>query len=417
MTTSREGLFVNCILVTAVAVRLFVAVVTTSWIFSDERHSWEFGYEMGQIAASIAEGRGFSWPPWSSRSGATAWMPPVYPFIMAFFFEIFGVFTQKAALALIFFQTVVSTITCYIAYLLGKRVFNVRAGLVAALLLALYPPAIHFAAQKIWSTTLFTFCLLVLALFVIRIKNQPEHRYAIGLGLLIGLTSLIDPIVITSFPFIVVWLYRKSTLKHVIVVKQVAIASILLLITITPWLIRNYLVFGKYVFLKSNFGNELYLGNNPYADGSFSASAVREILESRSAQLLSLDEPSRNRILLGEAMRFIAENPGRFIRLTVARILHYWTFMMRPVESTLDKAILTIYFGLLVIGVLGIIAADLRVPASQVLLLFILSLPLPYYFTVVGLFRYRLPVEIFIIMFAGFAVSRMFDYGNRLISR
>jgi len=40
---------------------LVFAALASSWIFPHDNHSWEFGYEMGQIAASLAMGNGFSW--------------------------------------------------------------------------------------------------------------------------------------------------------------------------------------------------------------------------------------------------------------------------------------------------------------------------------------------------------------------
>ena len=36
-----------------------------------------------------------------------------------------------------------------------------------------------------------------------------------------------------------------------------------------PWLVRNYEVLGRFVFLRDNFGNELRIGNNPLAEGPY----------------------------------------------------------------------------------------------------------------------------------------------------
>src|SRR5262249_2462351 len=67
---------------------------------SPERDHWCFGYEAGRIAKSIIQGHGFSSPLFSD-TGPTAWMTPVYPYIVAGFFKVFGLYTLTAAVALL----------------------------------------------------------------------------------------------------------------------------------------------------------------------------------------------------------------------------------------------------------------------------------------------------------------------------
>src|SRR5439155_5543357 len=113
------------IVVLALGTRLAVAMLTKSWVFPSDSNFFSFGYEMGQIAASLAQGNGFSWPDGSVwPPGPTAWMPPVYPFIMAGMFKIFGIFSIQAAITLELFLTIMSVLTCIFAYFLGRRLYN-----------------------------------------------------------------------------------------------------------------------------------------------------------------------------------------------------------------------------------------------------------------------------------------------------
>src|SRR5690242_16784205 len=68
---------------------------------------WPFGYETGKIAASIAEGHGFS-NPLFAPTGPTAWMTPVYPYIIAGIFKIFGVYSTASALVVLTFNAIIS---------------------------------------------------------------------------------------------------------------------------------------------------------------------------------------------------------------------------------------------------------------------------------------------------------------------
>jgi len=49
----------------------------------------------------------------------------------------------------------------------------------------------------------------------------------------------------------------------------VLLASLIFLLFVTPWLVRNQRAFGQPVFLRTNFGAELRMGNGPYADGTW----------------------------------------------------------------------------------------------------------------------------------------------------
>jgi hypothetical protein len=80
-----------------------LAVATTSWVFPRDDNSWAFGYELGQIAASLAMGDGFGWPEnvlyadLYHPGQPTAWMPPISPFLIAAAFKSFGTFNKEAA--------------------------------------------------------------------------------------------------------------------------------------------------------------------------------------------------------------------------------------------------------------------------------------------------------------------------------
>ena len=52
-------------------------------------HIWESGPEIVNIATAISSHRGFS-SPFGIESGPTAWIPPVYPGLLAGIFLIFG---------------------------------------------------------------------------------------------------------------------------------------------------------------------------------------------------------------------------------------------------------------------------------------------------------------------------------------
>src|SRR5208282_1211586 len=84
-----------------VAIALFLRV---GWIMVGHTYKFKpidnyfgFGWEMGRIGAAIASGHGFS-DPFGVPTGPTAWEPPLYPYLVAGVFRVFGIYTRASAL-------------------------------------------------------------------------------------------------------------------------------------------------------------------------------------------------------------------------------------------------------------------------------------------------------------------------------
>jgi len=369
---------------------------------------------MGQIASSLALGNGFSWPEWSAfPQGPTAWMPPVYPMMMAAAFKIFGLYSQQAAIFLELFQIILSTLACVLLYLVGKRLYNAQAGLCAAFLFAIYPPAIHYAIRVIWGSSLLICCMLGSILLLLRQAKHPHMKGGLCLGVLLGFTALVDPTIVSTYPGAFTWLYFKSEENRTITAKTIAATLIAFCLVISPWLVRNYLTLGRFVFIKSNLGTALFMGNNAYATGGydddsnyFRNRATGVVLtEAELEDFKRFDEAAQDKFFLQKAMTFIVEHPFNFVQRTVKRFIIYWTYM-RPPESWQQKISLLAYLTVLTLAVAGFSLSWPIGQGVQLIGIFLLFLPAIYYFTIVGVFRYRFPSEALLIVFAGYTLDR-----------
>src|SRR5271157_4231023 len=88
----------------------------------------KYGAEAGGVADSIAEGKGFSSPFQRQPIGPTAWIPPVYPYLLASIFRVFGVFTLASYRVATAFNIIVFAITCVLLYKAAGQVFGQRVG-------------------------------------------------------------------------------------------------------------------------------------------------------------------------------------------------------------------------------------------------------------------------------------------------
>src|SRR5215475_3055176 len=92
-------------------------VIGHTYKFKASDDNFSFGWEMGRIAASLAAGHGFS-SPFGPSTGPTAWEPPLYPYLTAGVFRLFGVYSRSSAFVLLTLNSLFSALTCLPIFLI-----------------------------------------------------------------------------------------------------------------------------------------------------------------------------------------------------------------------------------------------------------------------------------------------------------
>src|ERR1022692_3743296 len=82
-------------------------VIGHTYKFKSTDDNFGFGWEMGRIGASLASGHGFS-SPFGPATGPTAWEPPLYPYLTAGVFLVFGIYSKASAIVLLMLNSVFS---------------------------------------------------------------------------------------------------------------------------------------------------------------------------------------------------------------------------------------------------------------------------------------------------------------------
>jgi hypothetical protein len=421
--TEKQILFLTVLV--ALSLRVSFAVYSASHI---PENTWAFGYEPGAIAKSIAVGDGFS-SPFREPSGPTAWMMPLYPFLVALVFTLFGVYSLNSALAIFTLNSVFSALTCIPLYLIGKSCFGRIVGYIAAISLAVYPVAL-FHAGNIWETSLFTLLATWLLAWLLSLPKAFNFRSAFLWGGFSGFVALVNPVIIAFSPFAAMWLFTESDAPKKQRFRLIGTIFIAMILTLMPWIVRNYIVFGELI-LRSNFGLELRLGNSPEA---WSADKARRMAPwsfghpatSREEFLryASLGEVEYMNRAFNDAVAFIRDNPEKFVWLSLQRMEQFWFNDFSGKDQ--NKKTLGLPFSVAGIAQIiyilpvpfmlwGIVLALRRKIGVAPLFFFILSIPAVYYVTHAGLTRYRYPIEPMIILFASFGFSSLFLMVRRRI--
>jgi len=383
----------------ALIVRIVCMVFLRSWELPNK---WEFGYEIGKIGRSLAEGHGFS-----IANAPTAKFPPVYPFLVGGVFAIFGIYSKAAAVILFLFQSICAAFTGVFLAVLGSCFFGRKEGIIAGLIWAFYPGSLFFSVKYVWHSE-FAIMLLLL-LIIIATTARPLFLFlrVACLGLLSGILILTNS-TMAIYPalllLLMLYVWKVSWWRRagLVVIWCVAVG-----IVVTAWGVRNYLVLRTPGVLKSNFGLELFFGNNPYSSGGGIDKERKQALEALNEEEHAYYRSQSEFVYYGylqyKAFEWIRMHPLRFLQLTAKRFWYFWGKFPSsgPGRWSRWSGVQLIWYGpLALLALYGFCYSLNRRWNLMFIWLFLLVYPLPYYVTHVQLYRYRYPVEPFIVLLA-----------------
>src|ERR1700685_2631358 len=158
--SARQPLHHSILFIVLIALFLRLAVITIGHTYriTPRRDHFQFGWEMGRLARSIATGQGFS-SPTDLPTGPSAWAPPLYPYILAGIFKLFGVYSALSAWVILAFNSVFAALTCLTLYQIAELIYGPGVARATAWAWAVFPYAIYWPVRVVWETSLTTFLL------------------------------------------------------------------------------------------------------------------------------------------------------------------------------------------------------------------------------------------------------------------
>jgi uncharacterized membrane protein len=186
----------------AIAIRMIVVAFLYQGQLNPRRDHWPF------IARAIVTGRGFS-DPVTVGSGPTAWMTPVYPYLVAEMFKLFGIYSAPSAIILLSLNSLFSALTCIPVFLMTRECFGEKTAVCAGWGWALFPYAIYLSAAWIWETCLTALLVSLAFLFTLRLQHSTRVAPWAGYGLLWGATALTNPAVLSLLPLLAGWAFYR----------------------------------------------------------------------------------------------------------------------------------------------------------------------------------------------------------------
>jgi 4-amino-4-deoxy-L-arabinose transferase-like glycosyltransferase len=394
--------------VAALALRLAVMVLVYPERTDPARDHWRCGGEAGRIARSIVQGKGFSSPLFGD-TGPTAWLAPIFPYLLAGIFKVFGIYSKASTLAALSIDCVFSALTCVPVFLIARKCFGEETALWAGWLWAFFPYAVYFSADFIWATVLTTLILSCVFLAALQLETSRGAGWWIAFGVLSGVGALTDPIVMSVAPFLGAWAwYRRYRNGQPWLAPGLA-AVLAVAIVGSPWFLRNYRTFHKVIPIRSCLGLELYCGNNADTWHWGPPGYHPSDNDAEWQEYQQLKEVGYTSKKMQQGLAFIGAHRALYVKQTLRRVVYFWTgywsFSARYLaEEPADPPSMVLSTAVTALAWLGLWRTFRKKSAMAVpFLLVFLFFPLTYYLTHPEDYHRR-PIDPIFVVLTAFAV-------------
>jgi 4-amino-4-deoxy-L-arabinose transferase-like glycosyltransferase len=419
---SRKHTSLGLIVALALVVRLGFLVAT---------HEYKPLLDQAQYdvyAQSIAAGHGYP----TTVHGSTATYPPLYPVLLATANAVTGDGWTVGRLM----SCLLGAVVVLLIGLVVREVWGQRSALVAAGLAAIYPPFVLLSATLL-SETLFLPLVLATCLAVLRHRRSASGvKWAALAGAACGLAVLTRGNGVWLLPATLIGLWigpSKLRLGH-----RAAVASAVSIIAaasvLTPWVIRNEIVFGEFVITDTHGGATIAAAYNSTVEADHLARTsfpgTRQYFVADTALGKTRNEAMLDHRLRNAALRFARDHPKLVARVTfwnlvrslrlgggvegmdvfVSQGMTQDSFGFRASGLVGDWSQFATWLLVLLAGA-GALLLIFRPPMGKRGPLFLWAVPvlLLSILVVLGNDRMRLPIDPFLILLASAAVVAISD--------
>ncbi len=320
----------------------------------------------------------------------TAYRPPGYPFFLASLrFCGFNIAFMKIA-NFTFLIVILFLANNFLSKKVGKS-----SGLIFLFLILLYP-VIFYTAGTLYPQILIAH-LLVLIVILLFIKWRPIPQGML-IGLLSGILILISPLFISTFLVILIWNFHKLNQNRVKVLVSILLVSICV---IGFWSLRNYFIFNSFIFVSTNGGINLLLGNSEFTEPN---SGVNIDIRKYETKANELNEVEQDKYYRDKAIEYILNNKKHSIILYFQKVLNYFNFkndlFVKSESSNLKIIIMLISYGILLLLLLGRLILIKWIKLLNIERLILIIYFSNAFFTAIFFtkIRFRIPYDILLIL-------------------
>ncbi|WP_242966884.1 glycosyltransferase family 39 protein [Desulfosporosinus sp. FKA] len=345
---------------------------------------------------------------------------PVYPLLLALIYGVFGF--KSYAMVVMVLHGVLGAVSAVLAFKTGELLFGKRYGWIPYVLTLGYPLFAFWGMYVLTETTyvLAIWLFLYYSARYAREISRPKLTTLLILGVVIGVSNLVRPLLLLYFPVLGFWIFWMKGWRLKQALRDFMLILFMTVVVMSPWWIRNELKYHQFIAV-SNYGSyEFYLGNNPRTITNsyfvMDQPSYDPAVKARIDKLPLLEQEKEYKSL---GVSYILSHPVLFLERTFAKEKNLFWQPVSPEDgqsykmkgSFLDK-------WYLLLGLSGIILSIIWLKKYSFLLLYIL-----YYSFIVSMIsvvsggRYRLPVMPAMILLGSLGFVLLLQGAGKLLGR
>lgn len=390
---------------------LFVAGVVRMGPSLADRQTLPAGAEGVRLARSLAFTGDFADPFAPLRTGKSAHMMPGLPILLAGLIHVFGT-GWSGYLAYVYCATAAFAAQFALLPALSFRLgIGYAPGIIASLMALIDPPRLYPG----WEASYAGLLTVLLTLFWLRCQQNSELRMqdAVKVGVTAGALLLMTATSVLPICVLIaglIWKFGRSAKAG-----RLWITALIPVMFLSPWVIRNALVFHTLTVFRTNLGLELQVSNNECATMGFLENEVTGCIvkyhpnssEQEALKVRQLGEIAYNRVKYQQAVDWIKKNPGAFGSLTLHRVLAYWfpyekESPLAELERPGRRRQAVIVYATTVMSILGLwLLWRTRRTSFYAMFIWLMTFP-PIYYVIQYSDRYRIPILWVTFLAAGY---------------
>lgn len=406
-----------------------IAAIVADGDYQPANDAFEYDY----LARSIADGGGYPRSGYLLQGGPTAIRGPGYPVFLAAVYALSSDSVMAGRLA----GAALGALAVLLLYLVVKRIWGRRTGLIAAAMAAIFPPLV-LMGRELWSEPLFIVLELGALLCVLNFRRSGGAlRWAAAAGVLCGLAALTRN---TAFALLVciplgTLIGRRRLRPSSLLAPGLVLACAALVIA--PWAWRNVAQFDRFVPFTTSAGITAagVYNATSFADSDTHGAWRDPQIVPRFAALFAtpgLDEAEVDATLRDEARRFAWQHPGyvaevfgwnivRMFELTGGSVVDRGGRLLEDrgigsADPPAERAGLAIAAMLALLGAFALVRSGTRwagesprIPRGPLFLWLVPILMIVVTALLNGLPRDRLPADPFLLILAAIGLTWLWD--------
>jgi hypothetical protein len=370
--------------------------------------------EMERVALAFAAGRGLA-DPYHDPTGPTAHVGPLYPVLLGLVFAVAGSGIAGEIAKQILACSVAALRCSLIPWAAGRFGFDDKVARIAGGLAVFWITALDTETKGDWEAGIAAVLLLVgIVRWAARPLASMTALTAWKRGLFWGVLYLLNPVYITCASGLAAWEAVRG--QGVLVLRRFIAFVLGVGLLASPWVIRNWLVFGDFVPSRSNFGMELYLSFHEGAGWGMMSNVLDQSDQRRSlhplyspaqtAKIRQLGEVRYSIELGRQARAWMWSHPALTLQLVAHRCARFW---FPPGRQWWHGFILG---AMTLAAFAGIARSGKKSFGVQLLLVGLVCFP-PIYYIMQWCSRYRHPIEWILTIFAAVTAHRAWELFQR----